>query len=51
MLYSVAKMQSFFIWFLEQLPAFLMAEPLCYFVGFAFLLVVIRVIRDVIHLT
>lgn len=44
-------MQSFVTWFLEQLPAFLMAEPLCYFVGFAFILVVIRIIRAVIHLT
>lgn len=47
----MANMQLFITWFLEQLPAFLMAEPLCYFVGFAFLLVVIRVIRDMIHLT
>lgn len=43
----MANMQSFVLWFLEHLPSFLMAEPFCYFVGFGFLIVVIRVIRDV----
>lgn len=43
----MADMQSFVLWFLEYLPSFLMTEPFCYFVGFGFLIVVIRVIRDV----
>ena len=47
----MANMQAFVTWFLEQLPAFLMSDPVSYFVGFAFLIVVIRIIRDVIHLT
>lgn len=43
----MADMQSFVLWFLDNLPSFLMTEPFCYFVGFGFLIVVIRVIRDV----
>lgn len=43
----MADMQAFVLWFLEHFPTFLMAEPFCYFVGFGFLIVVIRVIRDV----
>lgn len=43
----MADMQTFVLWFLEHLPPFLMTEPFCYFVGFGFLIVVIRVIRDV----
>ena len=44
------NMKTFVLWFLEQLPSFLLSEPMCYFVGFAFLIVTIRVIRDVIRL-
>lgn len=51
MLCSVDNMQTFCAWFLTNLPSFFMSEPVCYFVGFAFLFVVIRVIRDIIHLT
>lgn len=47
----MADMQNFVTWFLTQLPAFLMSEPICYFVGFAFLIVVVRIIRDIIHIT
>ena len=43
----MADMQTFVLWFLEHLPSFLMTEPFCYFVGFAFLIVVIRVVRDI----
>ena len=43
----MANMQAFVLWFLESLPAFLMSEPMCYFVGFAFLIVTVRVIRDI----
>lgn len=51
MLCSVADMQAFCTWFLTQFPVFLMSEPVCYFVGFAFLIVVIRVIRDIIRIS
>jgi hypothetical protein len=46
----VDNMKTFVLWFLEQLPSFLLSEPMCYFVGFAFLIVTIRVIRDVIRI-
>lgn len=42
--------KSFVFWFLEQLPAFLMSEPICYFVGFAFLLVTLRVFIQITKL-
>lgn len=44
------NMKTFVLWFLEQLPSFLLAEPMCYFVGFAFLIVTVRVIRDIIRI-
>lgn len=46
----MSNMQTFILWFLEQLPAFLLSEPICYFVGFAFLFVAIRVIKSIIRL-
>jgi hypothetical protein len=45
----VDNMKTFVLWFLEQLPSFLLSEPMCYFVGFAFLVVTIRIIRDIIR--
>ena len=30
------------MWFMSQIPDFLMSEPLCYFVGFFFLFVTAR---------
>lgn len=39
------NMMNFMTWFLTQLPSFLMSEPICYFVGFGFLFVVISLIR------
>lgn len=44
------NMKTFVLWFLEQLPSFLLSEPMCYFVGFAFLIVTVRVIRDIIRI-
>ena len=44
------NMKTFVLWFLEQLPSFLLSEPMCYFVGFAFLIVMVRVIRDIIRI-
>lgn len=41
---------NFVSWFLSEVPAFLMAEPICYFVGFIFLFVVIRLIRELIRI-
>lgn len=44
------NMKTFVLWFLEQLPSFLLSEPMCYFVGFSFLIVTIRIIRDIIRI-
>lgn len=46
----MADMQTFISWFLTQLPDFLMAEPMCYFIGFAFAILTIRIIRDLVHI-
>lgn len=43
-------MKNFTLWFLEELPGFLMSEPMCYFVGFAFLFVVISIFKDIISI-
>lgn len=45
---SAAK--DFALWFLQQVPAFLLAEPICYFVGLALLLYVARLFRYMIHI-
>ncbi len=41
---------DFCVWFLEELPSFLLSEPICYFVGFAMAFMVIALIRDIIHI-
>ena len=46
----MTDMQTFVTWFLEQLPAFFLSEPISYFVGFAFLFVAIRLIKEIIRL-
>lgn len=46
----MAAMKDFIGWFLTQLPAFLLAEPICYFIGFAMLFLVISAIRQIINL-
>lgn len=43
-------MKDFTLWFIEQLPTFLMSEPICYFVGFAMLFVVVSLVRQIINL-
>lgn len=37
------------MWFLGKLPEFLMSEPICYFVGFFFLFVTIRLFVRMTH--
>mgnify|MGYP006392848827 CR=1 FL=1 len=39
---SLDNIQAFLLWLLDEIPAFLMSEPICYFVGMAFLLVTIK---------
>lgn len=43
-------MMDFSLWFLEQLPAFLMTEPISGFVGFGFLFVVVALFKRMIHI-
>lgn len=38
------SMKTFAIWFLTQIPDFLMSEPICYFVGIIVLLWILKVI-------
>lgn len=44
-------MKDFITWFFTQLPTFLLAEPICYLLGFFFLFVVIGLVRQIINLT
>lgn len=44
------SMMDFALWFLEQLPVFLMTEPISAFVGFFFLFVVVELIARMIKL-
>ena len=38
------SMKAFCLWFIDQLPTFLMAEPVCYFVGFFFSFAIIGLV-------
>lgn len=42
---------QFALWFLAELPQFLMAEPVCYFVGLAILLVISEIVYRILHIT
>lgn len=44
------EMMNFSLWFLEQLPEFLMTEPISAFVGFGFLFVIVALVRRMINL-
>lgn len=44
------QMMDFSLWFLEQLPDFLMTPPISAFVGFWFLFVVIVLVRRLINI-
>lgn len=44
------EMMVFVSWFLEELPNFLMREPICYFVGFGFLFVVLALFKSIINI-
>lgn len=48
MLCLIADVQTFSLWFLEQVPDFLMSEPICYFVGLALGIVVLNLIHRII---
>lgn len=44
------QMMNFVVWFIGKLPAFLTAEPICYFVGFFFAFVSIALLDRLMHL-
>lgn len=41
------QMKDFVMWFLTQLPSFLLTEPISYFVGFFFLFFTFSIIRRI----
>lgn len=43
----MAAMQSFTIWFLQELPEFLMAEPICYLWALLLLGYIVRLILSI----
>lgn len=43
--------KTFILWFLQELPSFLLASPISQFIGFAFLAVVIDLFKRIIHIT
>ena len=42
---------NFFDWFLSELPAFLMREPIIYFWGVFFVFAVVALLRRIINIT
>lgn len=46
----MSEMKDFVMWFLVNLPDFLMAEPICYLVGFGFLFVVVALFKSMINI-
>lgn len=44
------EMRIFTMWFLNELPAFLMAEPVIYFVGAAFAMCVVGLLKSLINI-
>lgn len=43
----ISDTQVFISWFLSELPDFLLAEPICYFVGFFFLFITIGLFKKI----
>lgn len=47
----MAESKEFVLWFLENIPDFLMSEPINLFLGFAFLAVTISIFKQIINVT
>lgn len=43
----MTNIKNFFLWFLDNLPDFLMSEPICYFVGLIIGALVINLILTI----
>lgn len=44
------EMKEFALWFLSELPDFLLSEPICYFVGIVILFFVVKLTVSIIHI-
>lgn len=49
-LVDTEEMKSFVLWFLQELPDFLMAEPVCYFVALGILVFVVDCISQLLNI-
>lgn len=47
----MAESKEFVLWFLENLPTFLLSDPINQFLGFAFLAVVIRLMKSIMNIS
>lgn len=47
----MASMQQFTIWFLDNIPDFLLSEPICYFVGIVILGFIIKCVLTICGLS
>lgn len=47
----MASMQSFTLWLLNNIPSFLMSEPIIYFVGIAILAIIIKTVLSILGFT
>lgn len=42
-------MKNFSLWFLEELPSFLLSEPIIYFIGIGTFAVIVKIVKDFIQ--
>lgn len=47
----MSSMQTFVMWFLDNLPTFLLSEPIIYIIGFVFAGLTIDLIRRIINIS
>lgn len=47
----MSQISAFFTFILSEIPAFLMSEPIIYFVALYILLVVIAIVQRIIHIS
>lgn len=45
------SMQQFTLWFINNIPTFLLSEPIVYLVGLAILAIIIKVILSILGLS
>lgn len=48
---NLSAMQDFVMWFINNLSAFLLSEPIIYFVGIFFGGCIVKLLRDLIHIS